>query len=130
MAFQGCSKQKDQRFWEIWRRSGSVPQILKNKPHPEAAPDEVFLNNMWTLTNMMSGTGKCCWKTARKGTLVCNGQGEITDASSQDRGGWFPVFVKREEILKAGIKPFNKWRVFQGIFDPLERQRPLKYSVI
>ncbi|MFH0755174.1 MAG: hypothetical protein V1910_00710 [bacterium] len=74
-----------------------VSLIKKNKEcfvHPELQNDEIFLVNLADEEDWKNNP----WKTKRRGIKSYNYNG------SEVGHGHFPVFVKREEVEKEGLK--------------------------
>lgn len=72
--------------------------------HPECREDEVFLGNVDDEAFPSIG-----WKTKRRGSLAFDSDGEPID---HHWPGGRPVFVKREELAKAG----------EGILERVEKR--------
>lgn len=59
--------------------------------HPEQGPDEVYLGSY-----LRDEFGEICWETARMGRQPHDADGR---QMSCDIGAFFPVFIKRTELL-------------------------------
>lgn len=66
-----------------------------NKNHPELQPGEVWLTNIRTNRRNSNIIG---WKTQRVGKAAFDKYGNPLD-------DLFPVFVRREELIKVGLNP-------------------------
>ncbi len=84
-----------------------------NKAHPELREGEVFLTNAsddcmrmgfrslrdrYEEVDYRSGWDAIGWKTKRRGIAAY-------DVFNNPIDGMFPVFVQREELVRAGINP-------------------------
>ena len=82
-----------------------------DKNHPEMLPDEVFLRNAADYHNPYWGDNRRSsweaigWRTKRKGMVAYDIDGKPLDPINC----LFPVFVKREELIRAGINPDTLW---------------------
>lgn len=88
------SKTREDRSWRVWRNSGSV-RFDQNK-HPEIREDEVWITNSDDKDFPQIG-----WETKRRGVVSLDWLGRPL---GQRWPGSFPVFAKRSELAKAGVK--------------------------
>ena len=80
-----------------------------NKNHPEILPGEVFLTNAedhHCRDDRRSSWEMIGWRTKRKGKVAYD---DIDGKPLDSIYCLFPVFVKREELIQAGINPDTPW---------------------